>query len=224
MSGALTTKSTTGTYDPILQTSGGMHVDTFVWDTGSLTWVKAVQAGGGGGGGLTDAELRASPVPVSASSWPLPTGASTSALQTQPGVDIGDVTVNNAAGAAAVNIQDGGNSITVDGAITVASTTLTGTVYPVGEDVVADGRQVVTTAGTSVQFASQACKAVSITAETDNTGVIVVGASTVVAAIATRRGIPLAAGDTAVLGVDNMNRLFMDSTVNGDGVTWLILA
>ena len=32
----------------------------------------------------------------------------------QPGVDIGDVTVNNAAGAAAVNIQDGGNSITVD--------------------------------------------------------------------------------------------------------------
>lgn len=38
----------------------------------------------------------------------------------QPGVDIGDVTVNNAAGASAVNIQDGGNSITVDG--TVAAT------------------------------------------------------------------------------------------------------
>ncbi len=32
----------------------------------------------------------------------------------QAGVDIGDVTVNNAAGASAVNIQDGGNSITVD--------------------------------------------------------------------------------------------------------------
>lgn len=30
------------------------------------------------------------------------------------GVDIGDVTINNAAGASAVNIQDGGNSITVD--------------------------------------------------------------------------------------------------------------
>lgn len=44
----------------------------------------------------------------------LPTGAATAALQTQPGVDIGDVTVNNASGAAAVNIQDGGNSITVD--------------------------------------------------------------------------------------------------------------
>jgi hypothetical protein len=34
--------------------------------------------------------------------------------------DIGDVTINNAAGASAVNIQDGGNSITVDG--TVAAT------------------------------------------------------------------------------------------------------
>ena len=32
----------------------------------------------------------------------------------QPGVDIGDVTVNNAAGAAAVNVQDGGNALTVD--------------------------------------------------------------------------------------------------------------
>lgn len=33
------------------------------------------------------------------------------------GTDIGDVTINNAAGAAAVNIQDGGNSITIDGSV-----------------------------------------------------------------------------------------------------------
>ncbi len=58
----------------------------------------------------------------------LPTGAATSALQTQPGVDIGDVTVNNAAGAAAVNIQDGGNSITVDGTVTANAGTGTFTV------------------------------------------------------------------------------------------------
>lgn len=51
-------------------------------------------------GPLTDVQLRATPVPVSASA--------------QPGVDIGDVTINNAGGASAVNIQDGGNSITVD--------------------------------------------------------------------------------------------------------------
>lgn len=51
---------------------------------------------------------------VRANTLPLPTGAATEAKQTQPGVDIGDVTVNNAAGANAVNIQDGGNAITVD--------------------------------------------------------------------------------------------------------------
>lgn len=39
----------------------------------------------------------------------------------QPGVDIGDVTVNNGAGAAAVNIQDGGNSITVDGTVSTSN-------------------------------------------------------------------------------------------------------
>lgn len=40
--------------------------------------------------------------------------ASGSTLGANSGVDIGDVTINNAAGAGAVNIQDGGNSITVD--------------------------------------------------------------------------------------------------------------
>lgn len=56
--------------------------------------------------------------PVSAAALPLPSGAATSALQTQPGVDIGDVTINNASGGSAVNIQDGGNIITVDGTVT----------------------------------------------------------------------------------------------------------
>jgi hypothetical protein len=44
-------------------------------------------------------------VPISAVSLPLPTGAATSALQTQPGVDIGDVTVNNVAGTNPVPVQ-----------------------------------------------------------------------------------------------------------------------
>lgn len=56
---------------------------------------------------------------ISASSLPLPSGAATEAKQTQPGVDIGDVTINNTSGAGAVNIQDGGNSITVDGSVSL---------------------------------------------------------------------------------------------------------
>lgn len=35
------------------------------------------------------------------------------------GVDIGDVTINNASGAGAVNIQDGGNSVTIDAPVGV---------------------------------------------------------------------------------------------------------
>jgi len=79
-------------------------------------------------GPLTDVELRASAVPISAAALPLPSGAATSALQTQPGVDIGDVTVNNASGGSAVNIQDGGNSITVDGTVAISGTTPVSTI------------------------------------------------------------------------------------------------
>src|SRR3990167_4402775 len=49
----------------------------------------------------------------------LPTGAATAALQLP---DSHNVTVDNAAGAAAVNVQDGGNVITVDGTLTTVST------------------------------------------------------------------------------------------------------
>lgn len=42
-------------------------------------------------------------------------------LAANTGIDIGDVTINNANGAAAVNIQDGGNIITVDGSIALTA-------------------------------------------------------------------------------------------------------
>lgn len=90
---------------------------------------------------------------------------------------------------------------------------------------IADGRTTVTTAGTRVALASStACKQVAITAETDNTGLIVVGGSTCVAALATRRGIPLNPGDTITLDIDNLADIFIDSTVNTDGVTYLYMA
>ena len=44
--------------------------------------------------------------------------AGTWTLGANSGVDIGDVTINNASGASAVNVQDGGNSLTVDGTVT----------------------------------------------------------------------------------------------------------
>jgi hypothetical protein len=49
----------------------------------------------------------------------LATETTLSAINTKlvSGTDIGDVTVNNGSGAGSVNIQDGGNSITVDGTV-----------------------------------------------------------------------------------------------------------
>lgn len=90
-----------------------------------------------------------------------------------------------------------------------------------------DGRQTVTAAGTAERLTSTSVPVVSvaITAETDNTGLIAVGGSTVVAALATRRGIPLAAGESVTFtlsqdGVDELSDVWIDSTVSGDGVTY----
>ena len=92
---------------------------------------------------------------------------------------------------------------------------------PTGTATIGDGRQVVTTAGTAVNFASQACKQVTFTALSTNTGVVAIGASTVLAAAGTRRGVPLSAGDSVTLDLSNVNLAFIDSTVNGEGVSFL---
>ena len=127
--------------------------------------------------------------------------------------DVGGVQFQN------VKIDIGGNGLSVPlssanplpVSVTSANTTVT------------DGRTVVTTATTRVPLASStACKEVIITAETDNTGIVVVGAAaTVVAALATRRGIPLNAGDSIVLQTDNLADIGLDSTVSTDGVTYV---
>ncbi len=98
----------------------------------------------------------------------------------------------------------------------------------IGHDVkgTKDSRRIVTTAGTRVTLypvPGIAAKAVLITAEDDNTGIVVVGGDTVVAALATRRGTPLDAGDSVALACDNLKDIFLDSTVSGDGVTFTYL-
>lgn len=91
-----------------------------------------------------------------------------------------------------------------------------------------DGRATVTTAGTRVQLGVASglgqvdCAYVKIQAETDNTGVIVGGGSTVVAALATRRGIALNAGEIDIIPCNHLNDVWLDTTVNTDGVTFQI--
>lgn len=89
-------------------------------------------------------------------------------------------------------------------------------------DVIGDGRKVVTTAGTRVRLVSEAtnCKEIDIMAEVDNGGYIVVGGVTVIADQATRRGIPLTGGQSIRMAISDLYSVYIDSTVNGEGVTF----
>jgi len=83
------------------------------------------------------------------------------------------------------------------------------------------GVTTVTTAGTDVVLAaSTPAKMVMIQAQTDNTGIIAVGASGVDATVATGSGVALAAGDSITLPIDNLADIFIDATVNGEGVRY----
>jgi hypothetical protein len=86
-----------------------------------------------------------------------------------------------------------------------------------------DGRQTVSEAGKAVQLSTTTtgCAWVTITAETDNTGVICVGGKGVLAKLEERRGLPLEKGDTATLPAGDLAGVYIDSTVSGDGVTFI---
>lgn len=85
-----------------------------------------------------------------------------------------------------------------------------------------DGRKVVTTAGTAVALSTGTpCKRVTIMAEVANTDYVVVGGSTVVAALSTRRGIALSGGMSVTLYADDLKDVYIDAVVSGEGVTFL---
>jgi len=84
------------------------------------------------------------------------------------------------------------------------------------------GIKTVTTAGTDVALAaSTTCKRVLIQSQTDNTGLIAVGASGVDATEATGTGAILYAGDAVEMDIDNLADIYIDSTVSGDGVRFI---
>ena len=81
------------------------------------------------------------------------------------------------------------------------------------------GVKTVTTAGTDVVLAQTAnAKWVIIQAQTDNTGLIAVGAAGVDATEATGTGVALAAGESVTLPANDLANIYIDATVNGEGV------
>ncbi len=87
---------------------------------------------------------------------------------------------------------------------------------------IGSNRKTVTTAGTAVPLMSTATEAkrLDVTALYENTDMVVVGDSTVVAASGTRKGVPLAAGNTYTFYVTDLSKVYIDSVVSGEGVSF----
>lgn len=92
-----------------------------------------------------------------------------------------------------------------------------------GYKVVDHGSADVTTAGTPVQVSSTStqCKQVIITGKEDNTDIIVVGGSNSVDATeASRTGLVVFPGQSFVLYVKDLDQLWLDAEVSGEGITY----
>jgi hypothetical protein len=89
--------------------------------------------------------------------------------------------------------------------------------------VLAEGKKTVTTAGTRVQMtASSGAGSVVVQALLTNTGNICVGGKSVLAATPT--GPMLEAGESIGIDILDLGLIWIDSTVNGEGVTFLATA
>ena len=80
--------------------------------------------------------------------------------------------------------------------------------------------QNVTTAGTRVQLPTLACNKVTIIAKRANTGYVYVGMNTVSSTV---YGAELAAKDSMDFDVSNLNELWIDSSVNGEGISYVAI-
>lgn len=78
----------------------------------------------------------------------------------------------------------------------------------------------VTTAGTRVQLPTLACNKVTIIAKRVNTGYIYVGMSTVSPSV---YGVELAAKDSMDFEVNNLNEIWIDASVSGEGISYVAL-
>lgn len=86
------------------------------------------------------------------------------------------------------------------------------------------GRTNVTTAGTRVALSADTSVVAEVTiiSLTENTSQVNVGDISVVAATgSTQRGVPLLAGDSVTFRRVDMSKIYVDSRVNGEGVTYV---
>lgn len=90
-----------------------------------------------------------------------------------------------------------------------------------GANTINDGTTTVTTAGTRVQLPDVQCSRVYVQSAPGNTGDIVVGGANVIASAGTRRGLALFSSQWQAFEVDNLNKLYIDSTADGDKINYI---
>ena len=89
-----------------------------------------------------------------------------------------------------------------------------------GSNVLHGKVQNVAIAGTRVQLPNLPCREVTIIAKRSNTGTIYVGGSDVSATV---YGADLLALDSITLKVNNTNLIWIDASVNGEGITYVAI-
>lgn len=86
-----------------------------------------------------------------------------------------------------------------------------------GSEILKGAIQNVTTAGTRIRFPSYVCREITIIAKEENTGVIYVGGNDVSATV---YGIKLKPRDSITLKVSNVNMIYLDTSISGEGVSY----
>ena len=204
---AAATSGTDGDYQPVItDASGRMHVAV-----GNIT------QGAGAVAATTQRVTLASDDPAVDSlsvldDWDETDRCKVNLIAGQAGVQGGSGTTNaltqRVVLATDVALPAGNNNI---GDVDVASVAPVGTIY--------HNKTTVTTAGTRVVLASSRAltAGVYIKALSTNTGLIYVGTSTV----SSTNGIQLSAKEQIWIPISNLNTINIDSSVNGEGVTYL---
>lgn len=86
------------------------------------------------------------------------------------------------------------------------------------------GQNTITGAGTEERLATnQPCNVVEVKALATNTGYIYVG-NNGDDTVSSSTGFELAAGESVTFVVKNLNQVWVDCTVNGEGVCWIVKA
>lgn len=89
-----------------------------------------------------------------------------------------------------------------------------------GSESINTGIQTVATAGTAAQLPNVPCRRVIIIGLRTNTGYIYLGGSGV---SSSAYGAELAAKDSIELNVSNANLIYINSTINGEGVSYIAI-